>query len=160
MKKKIIIAVCILVFILFIIANGKEKEIRVRVIPNSNEEADLLMKEEVAKLTIAYLEQQVSKDYDSTFMNIDTTYHTLKTSIEDELQVAVEVSFKEHILYNKSYNNTALKNEECFCLYVVIQSGAGDNWWGTVFPKFLNISSTEEVEHKSFLYEWYKRMIG
>lgn len=161
MKKKIWIIACVFVFILFIILGLKDdKEIRVRVIPNSNNSEDLQVKENVKNLTILYLKDQIDDTYDKTFNNISNSYSTLEQSIEDALAVHVRVSFEEHILYNKTYNDIALKDEKCYCLYVVIEEGTGDNWWGSVFPKFLSVSSTEEVEYKSFLYEWYKRMIG
>ncbi len=138
----------------------KDKEIRVRIIPNSNDEVDLKTKEVVKKYVIEYLNKQIATDFDETFKNINNTYKKLENEINNDLGVEASVSFDKHILYNKTYNDTAILNEKCYCLYVVINKGMGDNWWGSVFPKFLATSSDEEVEYKSFLYECYKRMIG
>lgn len=161
MKKKIICGVFGVILLLFIINNlFKDKEIRVRIIPNSNSIADLNTKEVVKKYVIEYLNEQISTSYNETFENINNTYKKLENDINAILDIEATVSFDKHILYNKTYNDTAILNEKCYCLYVVINKGMGDNWWGSVFPKFLVTSSDEEVEYKSFLYECYKRMIG
>lgn len=161
MKKKIICFVFVFILLLFIINNlFKEKEIRVRIIPNSNDEADLKTKEVVKKYVVEYLNKQISTSFEETFENINSTYKQLENDMNDELGIKTTISFDKHILYNKTYNDTAILNEKCYCLYVVINKGMGDNWWGSVFPKFLATSSDEEVEYKSFLYECYKRMIG
>ena len=141
MKKKIFFVITLIIFILFILINNKEKEIKVRIIPNSNDECDLMIKEKVKERVVKYLKTQMSNTYEATFNNINNTYITLKNDILKDLNVETNVTFDKHILYNKTYNNIAQKDEKTYCLYVVIGKGMGSNWWGSVFPKFLEVSS-------------------
>ena len=67
----------IIVFIFFgitLLNNlSKEEEIRVRVIPNSDESRDLLEKEEAKELVICYLKEAYSSDYNEFISNINKT---------------------------------------------------------------------------------------
>ncbi|UKI50440.1 MAG: hypothetical protein L6U99_03150 [Clostridium sp.] len=61
----------------------------------------------------------------------------MKNNINDELDIKkLRLALISIFYIIKTYNDTAILNEKCYCLYVVINKGMGDNWWGSVFPKF------------------------
>ncbi len=152
----------IIVFIFFgitLLNNlSKEEEIRVRVIPNSDESRDLLEKEEAKELVICYLKEAYSSDYNEFISNINKTKDDFEIMLEKVLSTDCTISFDKHTLYNKTYNNSAIKNETTLVLLVVIGSGGGSNWWGTVYPEFLDISSSEEVKYESLIVNLFRKI--
>ena len=78
--------------------------------------------------------------------------------LEKVLSTDCTISFDKHTLYNKTYNNSAIKNETTLVLLVVIGSGGGSNWWGTVYPEFLDISSSEEVKYESLIVNLFRKI--
>jgi len=152
----------IIVFIFFgitLLNNlSKEEEIRVRVIPNSDESRDLLEKEEAKELVICYLKEAYSSDYNEFISNINKTKDDFEIMLEKVLATDCTISFDKHTLYNKTYNNSAIKNESTLVLLVVIGDGGGSNWWGTVYPEFLDISSSEEVKYESLIVNLFRKI--
>lgn len=72
----------------------------------------------------------------------------------------MEVSLSNHTLYNKTYNNSAVKNTSELTFYVVLGRGEGSNWWGTVYPEFLLVSSSEEVHYESLILSIFNKIKG
>ena len=133
MRKLILSFIIILFLAVYFINSNSDKEIRVRIIPNSDRLEDKELKNEVKKITIGYLASLERKDYNA------------------------KVSFDYHTLYNKTYNDNAIKDEEAYTLYIILGEGKGSNWWGTIYPEFLGISSEEEIKYKSFFYELFTK---
>ncbi len=147
MRKGLFIAIVVL-FLVCLITKEDKKEIRVRIIPNSNSAIDINTKYEVKEVVNAYLLRVYDEEYDRCVDNIKNTLPMLNKTLNSMFDT-VETSLDYHTLYNKTYNNNAVKNEECLCLYVVIGNGLGDNWWGTIYPNLLGISSSESVKYES-----------
>lgn len=149
MRKLLFVIVLVVAFLSFIISvNDKEKEIRVRIIPSSNNSYDLEVKEEVKELVLDYLSLIYDKDYEECKNNINQTYKELEIDLNNSFD-DVSVSFDYHTLYNKTYNDSAMLNSEELTLYVVIGEGNGDNWWGSIYPEYL--SGSAEVSYESIL---------
>lgn len=154
--RKLALVVIFIVFIISVFFNmSKEKEIRVRIIPNSNNISDLEEKDEVKDIIICYLNNIYDEDYDIYFNNISATYKELENVLNDKYN-NISISFDKHTLYNKAYNDIEVKNEEAYTLYVVIGSGSGNNWWSSIYPKFLVIGGDEVIKYESLLYNVFK----
>lgn len=156
MRKFLFVAIVSVALLIVIFNSNKEEEIRVRIIPDSNESSDLEEKEKVKNVVMYYLEQIYSNDYDTYFNNINNTYTGLEDIIDKNI-TDVSVTFSSHTLYNKTYNNSAVENKDCYTLYVVIKSGKGSNWWSSIYPEFLYDGSIEVIEYKSLILELLKR---
>lgn len=156
-----IIIIFLAIFCFFIILNHKEtKEIRVRIIPNSDSRIDLDVKNQAKDITICYLKEAYSENYDIFLDNIEKTKREFNILLEKELNRTVEVSLGNHTLYNKTYNNSAVKNTSQMVLYIIIGNGNGSNWWGTVYPEFLEVSSSEEIKYESLIVRIFDKIKG
>lgn len=160
MRKIIIAGLIILCVILLFTRSQEEKEIRVRIIPNSDEASDLKVKEIAKNITVCYLKEAYDDNYNSYLNNIKETIPYFESALEKELKENVEVQLGNHTLYNKTYNNSAVKNTSEMTLYVVIGEGKGSNWWGTVYPEFLEVNSSEEVKYESLILSIFKKIKG
>lgn len=159
MRKLLIIAVLIF-FVFTLINNDNKDEIRVRVIPNSDSKEDLLVKEDVKSMTICYLKEAYNSDYDTYLSNIRATKDLFEDLVEDKLLVDLSIQLGYHTLYNKTYNNNAVKNTNEMTLYVIIGKGKGSNWWGTVYPEFLEIESDKEFKYESLILSIFNKIKG
>ncbi len=157
MRKILLIILVVICLVLLFFRKSEEEEIRVRIIPNSNTSEDLKEKEEVKKIVLCYLNMVYDTSYDKCMSNINKTYQELEKSLKKEID-EIHVSFNKHTLYNKTYNDNAIKNTEAYTLYVVIGSGSGDNWWGSIYPKFLSVSGDTEIQYESLLVNVFKKI--
>lgn len=159
MKKIIICSVFFIIVILFIFkVNNKSEEIRVRVIPNSNSEYDLKIKEEVIIDVKDYIYAIYSKDRDEMCLNIEKTILDFEELLNTKY-TNINVLFEKHNFYNKEYNGNVVKNECVLTLLVEIGNKNGDNWWGSIYPDLLEVSSKEEVNYKSFIKEFIDKCL-
>lgn len=159
--RKIIIVILIIAFIgVFFLNQNEEKEIRVRIIPNSNSAYDLKVKEEAKAITICYLNEARSDNYDIYINNINKTLKKFENALEKELKENVSVELSNHTLYNKTYNNNAVENTSQMTLYVVIGNGEGSNWWGTIYPEFLEVNSSDEIKYESLILSIFNKIKG
>lgn len=160
MRKILIVGIILLCVILIFARSQEEKEIRVRIIPNSDETTDLKVKEKAKNITICYLKEAYDKEYSSYLNHLNSTLPEFENLLEKELQENVEVQLGYHTLYNKTYNNSAVKNTKEMTLYIILGEGKGSNWWGTVYPEFLEVSSSEEVKYESLILSIFKKIKG
>lgn len=160
MRKIIIAGIIILCIVLVFTRSQEEKEIRVRIIPNSDEVSDLKVKETAKDITVCYLKEAYDKEYNTYLDNLKQTLTLFESALEKELKEDVEVQLGNHTLYNKTYNNSAVENTNQMTLYVVIGEGKGSNWWGTVYPEFLEVNSSEEVKYESLILSIFKKIKG
>ncbi len=159
--RKIILGILIISFITVVFLNfNQEKEIRVRVIPSSDNSYDLKVKEKAKDITICYLKEASSDSYDTYLKNIQLTLNAFELVLEKELKEDVTVELSNHTLYNKTYNNSAVKNTEQMTLYVVIGEGNGSNWWGTVYPEFLEVNGSDEIKYESLILSIFNKIKG
>jgi Stage II sporulation protein R (spore_II_R). len=139
---------------------NEAKEIRVRIIPNSDSSLDLRQKEKAKDITICYLREAYSEDYETYLSNMKKTLSDFEKLLTKQLQDSVKLELGNHTLYNKTYNNSAVKNTGEMTLYVIIGEGKGSNWWGTVYPEFLEVNSSEEVKYESLILSIFNKIKG
>ena len=82
--RKIILIVIFILFLITLVNNEKEEEIRVRIIPNSNSEDDLVIKENVKDAVVYYLYCIYSDNYEVYKDNINDSLYDLKRIIDKE----------------------------------------------------------------------------
>lgn len=159
--RKIILGIIIVCFVGVLFMNMNEaNELRVRIIPNSNLEEDIRVKENVKEMTICYLKEAYDSDYDLFLNNIKNTMDSFKAFVRNETKEKIEVELANHTLYNKTYNNSAVENTNELTLYITIGAGNGSNWWGTVYPEFLEVNSSEEIKYESLIASIFKKIKG
>lgn len=157
--RKFTVIFLVIVSILIYINNKEEvEEIRVRVIPNSNSEVDLLVKEDVKNITVSYLKKAYDSNYYIYINNIEYGLSYLEEVIEKNIKEEVLITFDNHTLYNKTYNDNVIENTEELTLCVKIGDGNGSNWWGTIYPEFLLVNSNEVVEYESLFVNLFKKI--
>ena len=154
----LIIIVCVVVMINNIGDNNKE--IRVRIVPNSNEVDDLQEKQIVKDITICYLKEAYDEDYNIYINNIEKGKLKLKEVIVEIIKEDVLINFCNHTLYNKTYNNMVVENSTELTLLITIGRGLGDNWWGTVYPEFLSVNSGDVLKYESVFVELFNKIRG
>ncbi len=154
----LIIIVCVVVMINNIGDNNKE--IRVRIVPNSNEVDDLQEKQIVKDITICYLKEAYDEDYNIYINNIEKGKLKLKEVIVENIKEDVLINFGNHTLYNKTYNNMVVENSTELTLLITIGRGLGDNWWGTVYPEFLSVNSGDVLKYESVFVELFNKIRG
>lgn len=154
----LIIIVCVVVMINNIGDNNKE--IRVRIVPNSNEVDDLQEKQIVKDITICYLKEAYDEDYNIYINNIEKGKLKLKEVIVENIKEDVLINFGNHTLYNKTYNNMVVENSTELTLLITIGRGLGDNWWGTVYPEFLSVNSSDVLKYESVFVELFNKIRG
>ncbi|MGM9969181.1 MAG: stage II sporulation protein R [Anaeroplasma sp.] len=159
MKKVIVVIIVFLLAIALLNLGNSKQEIRVRIVPNSNLKKDLEDKEEVKKIILVYLNTIYDNDYNKCKKNLENTIDDLNIVLNKYFP-KICASLGYHTLYNKTYNDNAVKNEECYMLYVVIGNGDGDNWWGTIYPNLISMSSDEVIEYKSIFVDLFKKIKG
>lgn len=158
MRKFLIVGLVLLCAVMVFMRTQEKKEIRVRVIPNGDTVEDLKIKEKAKNITICYLKKAYDPEYSIYLSNLKSTTSSFQAILKKELNQKVEVQLGNHTLYNKTYNNTAVKNTNEMTLYVVLGEGKGDNWWGTVYPEFLEVNSSEEVKYESLILSIFKKI--
>ena len=160
--RKIIFIILLVVCIVVMINNRIDinKEIRVRIVPNSNSESDLLNKQTVKNITICFLSEAYDNDYNIYTNNIVNGIDYLEEVLENEVDESILISFDNHTLYNKTYNNTVVENPTELTLLVIIGNGDGDNWWGTVYPEFLLVNSTDVIKYESIFVKFFNKIKG
>ena len=158
MRKFTLIFLVIISILIYINNKEEVKEIRVRVVPNSDSEVDLLVKEDVKNITVSYLKEAYDSNYNIYIDNIRYGLLYLEEVIEENSKEEVLITFDNHTLYNKTYNNNVIENTEELTLCIKIGNGNGSNWWGTIYPEFLMINSSEVVEYESLFVNLFKKI--
>lgn len=157
MRKILLIILIIICICAIFMRKEQEKEIRVRIIPNGNTYQDLNEKNKAKEVVLCYLDIIYDESYDTCKSNIQKTYKELENSLKKDFK-NVSVTFDKHTLYNKTYNNNAIKNTEAYTLYVILGNGNGDNWWGSIYPEFLGVSGDTELKYESLLVNVVKKI--
>lgn len=158
--RRILLIIVVFVFIVCIFYDKEQEEIRVRIVPNSDNKEDLFIKEKIKSITICYLKEAYDKDYNTYINNISVTIDDLKDVINKEINAEVLITFDNHTLYNKTYNNNVIKNSNELTLYIEIGEGKGSNWWGTVYPDFLLVNGSEVMKYESIFVNIFKKIKG
>ncbi|RPF54094.1 stage II sporulation protein R [Aquisalibacillus elongatus] len=156
-----------------------DEAIRLRILANSNSEADQELKREVRDQVNAEVTEWVEE-----LTSIDEARKIIQNRLPEIEAIVAEtvgdqpytVDFGEVEFPDKVYDNYVYPGGTYEAILITIGEGQGDNWWCVLFPPlcfvdFANgttvlehdtegesVEEEEEVEVKFFLWEWLKKI--
>lgn len=142
-----------------------EESIRFRVIANSDEDRDQLVKELVSR--------EVQKEISRTLENVSSVSdaRTILSShvpqfrevvqdtlLENHIDTTFQVHYGMNYFPEKIYKGVTYKEGEYESLVVTLGNGFGKNWWCVLFPPICLLEAEEtnasnEVEYRFFIQE-------
>lgn len=148
MMKKRLLETSLFIIYLFVLTccSFEKKELRLRILANSDNEYDQQIKIEVKNYLKEYL-----KEKDLLNINIDLLEKDLNNIFDDNITVEVKkVNYEA-----KSYKGKLVQSGNYNTILITIGSGKGQNFWTLLYPEFFSISFEDdnEVVYKSYLYE-------
>lgn len=152
--KKVNLILCLMAFLILSGCNYMDsREMRVRILANSNSETD--QKEKIilrdALIDIFYNENIAVKEENLIrIKNLLDEQITIKNDYKVELK---EVAFPA-----KVKNNRIVPSGTYMTLLITIGEGKGDNWWSVLYPEFFGVTydDSDEIEYRSFIYDILK----
>jgi len=165
MKRKIFLFILGLIIIGVYTQNQTElsipdSSIRLRVIPNSNNQKDINIKEQVKD----YLETDIytllknTDNIDSERTIINNNIPKIETNIDNifkknNYNIPYEINFGLNYFPEKTYNGQFYAEGEYESLVIYIGEAQGDNWWCVLFPNFCLIDAEKDIEYRSYFKE-------
>lgn len=143
---------CILWIFIFLILTScnyvESKEIRIRILANSNSEEDIVEKYILrdALLEVFY-EENVKVNQDNI--------NLIKELLDKKIKSNYKIELKETIFPAKTLKGKIMPAGKYMTLLIIIGEGNGDNWWSILYPEFygINYDDAGEVEYRSFIYD-------
>ncbi len=139
-----------------------DESIRIRILANSNQDEDQLIKEEVrddVQKEITGLLKD-SKDISEARKKIITNLEEINNSVEKSLakQKAnpyFEVNYGYNYFPSKEYKGVIYNEGYYESLLVTLGEGMGNNWWCVLFPPLclMEGEANDQVEYKLFVKE-------
>lgn len=152
--KKVNLLLCLMAFFILSGCNYVDsKEMRVRILANSNSEID--QKEKVI-LRDALLEIFYKESIEVKSENLPKIKALLDNHISINNEYKIEL--KEVTFPAKVKNAKIVPSGTYMTLLITIGSGNGDNWWSVLYPEFFGVSYDDEgeIEYRSFIYDMLK----
>ena len=109
---------------------------------------DIMIKEEVKNSVIYFLKEIYAEDYQTYINNINNSLSELENIIDNNY-IDCNIVFDYYTLYNKENNGDAVKNEKILTLVIILGDGKGNNWWGTIYPEYLGVGSSDVIKYES-----------
>ena len=168
MKKTIILLLSISIFYIFtsnILAKTIEipnDAIRIRVVPNSNEEYDQQIKTKVKNKLQIEMYDMLKDAKNSTEAktiiknNLNNIDKNVKQTLDKEkYNKEYKINFGYNYFPEKEYKGVKYNEGYYESLLITLGEGKGDNWWCVLFPPLCLIEAeeTKETEYKSFVKE-------
>ncbi len=167
--KKIMIILSIIV-VIFVSTKTTEdliipdESIRIRVIANSNNSKDQLIKNvvrnNIEKEVTNLLANVTNIDEARTLLeeNIDLINERVEdVLVKNNYDVSYKVDFGYNLFPEKKYKGVVYEEGYYESVVVTLGEGKGDNWWCVLFPPLClmetSSSDLEEIEYKSFIKE-------
>ena len=124
----------------------KTKDIRLRILANSNSENDQIIKNNVKEYLKEYLK---NKDIN----NLDL--EKIEIILNEKFQDTIKVERKMVMYEAKSYNNKLIQSGKYDTILITIEEGLGKNFWTLLYPEYFNVSFEDENElkYRSYLYD-------
>lgn len=171
MKKIFIIFIIIIILaITFNTVNAEvllipDEAIRMRVIPNSNDEADITIKNKVKNQLqneMVYLLKDATSINESrqiinnNLKKIDAEISSLLK--KENYNLGYNLNYSLNYFPEKTYKGVKYKEGYYESVLVTLGEGKGDNWWCVLFPPLCLIEADEttsknDVEYKFFIKE-------
>jgi len=141
-----------------------DSAIRLRVIPNSNNQRDqeikLKVKTELETTTTKILNGVTRVDDARNIIeeNLDNIkYGIEKLLLEEQYDLGYSINFGQNHFPEKEFKGVTYEEGYYESLVVTLGKGEGDNWWCVLFPPLCLLeaeeSKTDEVEYKFFVQE-------
>lgn len=156
MKKTIIILSILTIFMVITKQDYIEipkDSIRLRVIPNSNNIEDILIKEKVINNIYNLLKE--SPSLEKTKENISESLEEIKLIInktlkENNIDYKYDIKFGSNYFPKKIYKDTIYKEGYYESLVIYLGEAKGDNFWCVLYPPLCMLENTEtkDVEYK------------
>lgn len=165
--KKIIILISLLVLSLcffkeedYIIPN---EAIRFRIISNSNDSKDIIMKQKTVKELSNVIETFDTNSIDETRVSIVKNLETIESRIsklfkDNNYDETFVIRYGYNEFPEKTYKGVKYKEGLYESLVIEIGNAKGNNYWCVLYPPLCLIDEeTEEVEYKSKVVELFKK---
>ena len=160
MKKTLILLTIIFGFY-FLISNVMAQSIkipddaiRIRVIANSNSDADQELKQTVRQDIEQYLYEKLDKANNVKEADAIISYNIPKiNNIVNKYTNDYNVNYGMNYFPSKEYKGIKYDAGEYQSLVVTLGNGLGDNWWCVLFPPLclLEAEDSSDVEYHSFV---------
>ncbi len=154
MKKILFFLVIIVVFYLLYYKNYNisDDSIRFRVISNSNNMSDIIIKEKVVEelSDILFIENESKKDASiNIFKNLNNIEKRIdKLFRENNYNKQFNISFGKNIFPKKYYHGKIYKSGEYDSLVIEIGEAKGDNFFCILYPSLCVIDYNEKNDEK------------
>lgn len=165
MKRKIFLILLSIVIISAYLQNKTEitipnESIRLRVIPNSNETKDIIIKEQVKdylETDIYTLLKDVNNINEAREL-ITSKIPTIEKNIDsifklNNYNLPYKVNYGNNYFPEKTYQGKEYSEGEYESLVIYIGESSGDNWWCVLFPNYCLIDTDKEITYKSYFKE-------
>lgn len=165
MKRKIFLILLSIVIISSYLHNKTEitipnESIRLRVIPNSNETKDIIIKEQVKdylETDIYTLLKDVNNINEAREL-ITSKIPTIEKNIDsifklNNYNLPYKVNYGNNYFPEKTYQGKEYSEGEYESLVIYIGESSGDNWWCVLFPNYCLIDTDKEITYKSYFKE-------
>lgn len=148
-----IIIVLFIVSSCFLISKGSVEEfiipkdsIRMRIIANSNEAKDQVIKTKlVDELTeVINTIESKSMDINESRKNIEESIYLIENKLE-ELNINADISYGVNYFPVKEYKGYTYDSGDYESLVITIGEGIGDNWWCVLFPPLCLIDDNDKA---------------
>lgn len=142
----------ILWILIFLILTGcnyvESKEIRIRILANSNSEADIIEKYQLRDALLEVF-------YEKSIVVNEDNLHLIKKELNEKIQSNYKIELKETIFPAKVLKGKVIPSGKYMTLLITIGEGKGKNWWSVLYPEFygVNYDDSSEIEYRSFIYD-------
>ena len=142
----------ILWILIFLILTGcnyvESKEIRIRILANSNSEADIIEKYQLRDALLEVF-------YEKSIVVNEDNLQLIKKELNEKIQSNYKIELKETIFPAKVLKGKVIPSGKYMTLLITIGEGKGKNWWSVLYPEFygVNYDDSSEIEYRSFIYD-------
>lgn len=156
MKKIIILLVFILILGILFYDGNDSKEMRIRVIANSNTSVDQSIKMKIVN-------KLQNENIDLQDLNIikKKVEYTLK---ENNYYYNVNVEIKKQTYDTKYYKDRIIEGGTYSTLVITLGEGKGQNYWSILYPEYYGVGfeevNTGNVKYEIWLFEKMKEWIN
>jgi len=172
MKKiLILIIVFVIIFLLYSKSNDNftipNDAIRFRIIANSNDFNDQLIKERLRNNLEPIITDMLKdvNNIDEARLSIENNLNNISVAIEEFLKEnnydpKFNINYGNNYFPKKVYKGLLYKEGKYESLVITLGKGNGDNWWCLLFPPicYADFEDTKEVEYKLLIKQIFDKL--
>ena len=173
MKRKYILSILVLAIVIIVLVvmfnkTQDEEYLRLHIRANSNSEEDQVVKYEIKDLVVDYLTNYMQKveSKEDAINVINENKNSLVNRINNLLKMRgfdykSNIVIKNEKFPTRIYNNE-LTLEEGYYDAIIVELGKakGDNWWCVAYPPLCFVTNDENVEYRSFIYDYIVSLLN